>query len=247
MPKLLASKRALQPSSTLYENIFGTEQDRLASSIKQRRFNEEIKKAGLRPFELEDMAGMSPAMGVTKYLKSAGIPDRLGRMIGTETFKNKMSDLGMGEVGARFAARYPRVAAHIKAGLVPPGQMEGNAEVQGRAFIGHGFKYGNERTVPVALSKAADNLDSTMAHEATHVAQRLGMGERMEPAYRKAEGILGYDLNPFEMSARHAANRYALPGGRALSPISAKGVTEAMADLPRNKKVKEYLLSIFDR
>jgi hypothetical protein len=226
-----------------YEKLFGNNKTRLRRGIKDRRMQGEIKKAGLRPFDAEEVGGMSPVMGVTKYL-TAGKPDRLGRMIGTETYRNMMKKIGMDKVGDEFAKRYPRIAAHIKPGLTnDPGRA-------GETLIGReeAFTGANPNTVPVNLNPVASrNLRSTMAHEGTHVAQRLGRGDRFPNDYVDSNNILGYEMNPFEMSANRTAYRYSTGDRATFGQSALKELKEAVEELPAGSPERLRLAQAFLR
>ena len=219
----LAEEELIKKAAAAWSNLFGSEDERFTAGIKKRRMETEIEKAGLSQVDPTNFMGPNPEVmmaGVTKYLNSAAKPDRLARMIGTETFKNKMSQMGIGGIGERFASRYPRIAAHMN-----PRELTSDTGISGRAYIGTPLGRYNP-TVPVEISTALNpNVDRTLAHEATHVAQRLGMGERMVPAYQEANKVYGYDMNPFEQSANNAAFRYS-SGNRSIPPKTLSNITE---------------------
>lgn len=225
------------------EGLYGNEQERLRKSIKHRRIEEEIKKAGIKPFSLEDVGGMSPAMGVTKYVMPGGGVDKLGREIGTATYKSMMSKLGLDAVGSEFAKRYPRLAAHITPEAIEAGEKMHGGDVQGRTFWGRAFGKGNEQTVPVGISGAAINPRKTMAHEATHVAQKLGMGKKTSNVYDAAEELVSYERNPMELSARRTALRYGLPSGRDILPYNTKKGLEHVVETAEPGTAKRLRLA----
>jgi|SRR3972149_618419 len=219
-------------SATLLESIFGTPEEKFTRGIKARRQNRHF---GMDEDYIEKAIEGMPVMGMTKYLK-AGVPDKLGRMIGTETFKNKMRALGT-NIGDEFAHRYPRIAAHISP------YIETEKGIMGRARIGNAFKK-DPREVEVGINfKESPNPRKTLAHEATHVAQKLGMGEKMQPVYNAAEEAVGYEMNPLEQSARRTALRYGFPGGRDLKPFKTRRALEAVAEMaPPDSPYADILL-----
>jgi len=209
------------PSSSMLERIFGTDKERFTKGIKIRRLT---KEAGLpEDYGKQIFEGM-PVMGMTKYVK-AGVPNVAKRIAGTELYKKGMRALGMDKVGEEFAKRYPRISAHIGP------YIESNKDVAGRTNVGDAFKYGQEM-MPVGLNpKATANLAGTMAHEGTHVAQRLGMGSKMPDVYTAADRAVGYELNPLEESARRVATRYV--HGRNLKPFKTdKALSRIVEGMP---------------
>jgi hypothetical protein len=221
----LAEDQLIRKAAELWRRmLLGNEEEAFKKGLKVRRIQREQEEAGLSSLENAspaDIMGPSPGVmvsGITKYINSAGKPDRLARMIASETFKNKMEQLGLKAVGEKFASRYPRIAAHINPGkLVDP-------IASGRADIGTELGRYNP-TVRVGLDVANPNVDRTLAHEATHVAQRLGLGKKMANAYGAAESKFGYNLNPFEQSANNAALRYST-GNRAIPPKTLTNISE---------------------
>lgn len=168
---------------------------------------------GLIP-DATDMGG-GATEAVTNFLGPGKIPDKLARMLSTDTFKTKMAAMGMSKAGDEFAERYPRIAAHMN-----PSKIEGMIDGKttwGKAMVGQD----PNPTIDVKLNPLSPNLRDTIAHEGTHVAQRLGMGKRMPQAYIDADEIVGYADNPFEQSARSAAKRYGL-GKEGRSPYKLK-------------------------
>jgi len=223
--------RAAQP---LLESIFGSDKDKLARSIKERRMN---RAAGLPEDYAEKMIEGMPVMGMTKYLKAGSkIPDVAGRVRATNIYKRAMSSMGMENIGDEFAKRYPRIAAHIN-----PYISEG--EHEGLAHLGTAFNEPHT-TAAVGLNPSVSrNLRNTMSHEGTHVAQRLGMGKKMPNAYQAAEDLVGYEMNPFEQSARAAARRYGLPEGRALAPFKTRQALEAITEMAEPGSEQRRLLA----
>lgn len=110
----------------------------------------------------------------------------------------------------RFAARWPRVAAHMDPAVVPD---EPSAYLNGRVPAGYA-RTSNLPVTPAKIGITYKGLDSInnsadpakeafelMKHEGTHVAQKLG-NKNFSGLYDGAHDLVGYDKNPFERTAR---------------------------------------------
>ena len=213
---------SIDPSPSMLERVFGTDKERFVKGIKKRRLTRE---SGMpEDIEKKMFEGM-PVMGMTKYLKPGGGIDKSGREFATNIYKRAMKGMGMESVGNEFAKRYPRIAAHINPYLLETSQ---SARGEGVTHVGQAFSE-PYKTALVGLDKNARNLRNTMSHEGTHVAQRLGMGKRMVPAYEAAEELVGYEMNPLEQSARQTARRYGL--GRDIKPFKTRQALEAVGEM----------------
>lgn len=216
MPKDIVS-----PSDNWLERMFGlgsAERDKkkLALNIRERR----LTGRNLGP---DDLSGLIPMAGTTRFL-TGGVPNIAARSAATQKFLDAMKAMGpkAEQASTLFAERYPRVAAHIK----PVGEwmergLKGVADVNRRLP--------RERVTQVRLSTdphAMQDIEETLLHEGTHVAQDLGNPGTYN-MYRKyheiMEPIIGkraaYATNPFEKSANAvAARKLGTPG---VDPVNA--------------------------
>ena len=63
----------ISPSPSFLEKIFGTEKERFTKGIKKRRLERE---AGLPEDYDKQLFENMPTIGMTKYLKASGVPDK---------------------------------------------------------------------------------------------------------------------------------------------------------------------------
>lgn len=209
--------------SRLFSGSAESDKRKLAVSIRGRR---------LGAMEPHDYEGLMPMAGTTRFLAS-GVPDVAARVAATNKFIEAMKGLGpkAEEAATLFAERYPRVAAHMR----PVGQkmMRG---LRGVADVDKPL----DQQVRVRLSttpRAVEDIESTLLHEGTHVAQRLGNPKTydMYAAYNRAlSPSIGenaaYLTNPFERSANTVALRKL---GHQVEPVKALDLMrKAVEQLP---------------
>lgn len=156
--------------------------------------------------------------------------DKAARMLSTEAFKDsaaaaaqKMGAPAVQEAAERFAGQYPRVAAHMRILDAPKvGTWSGEAGVS---------PYGVTDPVPVRFhtrgvaslqdpSFGFANALDTIYHEGTHVAQGLG-NKDLRQLYAYANDVVGYDRNPFEISAFNTGEAAAKGLPRPTHPYNA--------------------------
>jgi len=197
------------PSNSFLGRMFGQDNtglEELSENIKRRRYEEDLRRHGMRVPTFDDVSGISgPMAGVTKFVK-AGIPQVAERMGSTQQFLNAMKGLGSkaSDAAELFAQRYPRIAAHISP----------------YKYMGHKSTLGITDINPSKITKVGFNInnpeiESTLLHEGTHVAQKLGNPKLPELYGHVTRGMeskglspeMAYKLNPFERSARRVAER----------------------------------------
>lgn len=199
---------------------------------------------GILPTQ-SDVGG--PSEAVTRYITTGAkrVPNIARRMEGTKNFLERMKVLGPDAENASklFAERYPRIAAHMNVEHLTPAMQAEHPTAS--AFTGVGFRSKGEfpEQTPVLFGRRAyglgqENMEDTLLHEGTHVAQDLGnknalsMYNASTKALEKigADPKLAYAANPFEISARTAASRKL---GEKIAPYSAlKGVDTLVEKLP---------------
>lgn len=207
---------------SLWERVFGDEKSRFIEGIKRRREGTEDVDPSEYFFDPATSELTAPTVMMTRYLKK-GVPDVARRIEGTKDFLKKMKGLGPSAEAAStlFAERYPRVAAHIR--------PETYALKRGqRAVADVNVRIPNDPRTRVRFSPRSQHMgdiENTLLHEATHVAQDLGNPKTydMYTAYNRAlTPSLGenatYLTNPFEASARTVADRKM---GQNLPPFKA--------------------------
>jgi len=156
-------------------------------------------------------------LATQRFLDTAGDLNGTYRAVNTPEKGALLSDLdskiqaGISRAAGNFADRYPRIAAHMRLVQSNPGvDYTAAANVfdtpSGRP---------PERAMEVTFNPRY-NMDATMsptkfsqtlAHEATHVAQRLG-NSNMQELYNAANKIGGWEGNPFEKSAVSTESSY---------------------------------------
>jgi len=196
------------PSNSFLGRMFGQDNtgiEELSENIKRRRYEEDLRRHGMRVPTFDDVSGISgPMAGVTKFVK-AGIPQVAERMGSTQQFLNAMKGLGSkaSDAAELFAQRYPRIAAHISPYKLEGGRNLGITDVLPSDITRVGLKIDNPE------------LERTLLHEGTHVAQKLGNPKLPELYGRVTRGMeakglspeMAYKLNPFERSAVRVAER----------------------------------------
>jgi hypothetical protein len=133
--------------------------------------------------------------------------DAAERMAGTQKFLNTAKTLNpkVGEAAEWLAAKWPRVAAHMR---INPKLISTSSAENPEMVLARTNTPPARVTEPITIDYTAlglkDNIGdvrNTMAHEATHVAQSLG-NSRTSTLYRMANDLTGYHNNPFEQTAR---------------------------------------------
>jgi hypothetical protein len=123
---------------------------------------------------------------LNKVIKAMGIgPDEAAKMHG-------------------LVDKYPRIAAHLTDIQHIPNEQGGLAN------FSEGFQPGMGA---IALTNRAKSAPAhALAHEMTHAAQNIGLKDKFRSSYDDATALLtkqgedGYLRNPFEVSARRAAD-----------------------------------------
>jgi len=245
---VVANKRA--PS--LWQMMFGDEQSRFAEGIKRRREGTETYDPQEYFFDPVSTELSMPTVMMTRYLEK-GAPNIARRMQGTADFLKKMTDLGphAERAATLFAERYPRVAAHIGVEKLP--MMKRLAAPTGKAYTGVGERSAGafKEMTPVQFNPSySKDIEDTLLHEGTHVAQDLGNKRTMSMygASDKALKEMGmnereaYIANPFEVSARRTAERKM---GANVPPFSAlKGVDTIASSLPEGSQTQALIRHI---
>ena len=125
--------------------------------------------------------------------------NKAAREASTKLFRDKANIMGgpVAEAAMEFADDYPRVAAHIKPSYVTRGS---NPTATTQLLKEHG-------RVPVAVRRGSKSEAlEDFYHEGTHTAQALG-NSKFDELYDEADELLGYNDNPFELSAWDAGLR----------------------------------------
>ena len=208
----------------------------------------------------DPFGGLSPAPLISIYKDLAGVPSKALREKGTMAFLQSAldrantafrnpdvvpwqaehsTDLPLMRSAEEFAAKYPRVAAHMR---INPQTGDGVSNISGRYAANIQTptgRVGKPMTVTYSESglKDAVNPDRArdiIAHEGTHAAQALG-NHNFAELYHSANKIAGYHDNPFEQMARNAGENFAT-GIR--SPIEQNTFNPVIKDF-LNKVVKD--------
>lgn len=223
----------------IWKQFFGqSEKDNFVEGIKNRR--EGTDKAESSDFFFDPATTeISAPMGMmTRYMKS-GIPDVAKRIQGTEAFKRAARAMGPSVENAAsfFAERYPRIAAHMSLSPLDAAEYPKFKQLEGLTKVGQRDLADNiPIRTPVKLKAGSPNAEEAMLHEGTHVAQELGSGsERFPRMYQAAEDAAkvkfgerkGYQMNPWEISARTSASRKM---GEKLRPMSATKAYDRLMD-----------------
>lgn len=155
------------------------------------------------------------------------------RAVGTEAFKETAKQFG-GNIEAAanwLAAKYPRVAAHMKLARGPQHPL-----VEASAYIRTGY---GKPTKPMEtiitesgekdLSKSVYNAKRTLSHEATHAAQALG-NEYHADLYNAARKEFGFSAaNPLETTAVNRGRGSELNLTRNGRPMTNRGTVQVMS------------------
>jgi hypothetical protein len=226
---------------SLWQTMFGDEQSKFVEGIKRRREGTETYDPQEYFFDPVSTELSMPTVLMTRYLEK-GVPNVARRIQGTKDFLKRMTDLGpkAEQAASLFAERYPRVAAHIGVEKLPLAKRL--ASPTGKAYTGVGerSKGAFKEMTPVQFNKdyTGKDIEDTLLHEGTHVAQDLGNKRTMSMygASDKALKEMGmsereaYIANPFEVSARRVAERKM---GANVPPFSAlRGIDEIANRLP---------------
>lgn len=237
MPTIAAPEK----HRSAWKQLFGqSEKDNFVEGIKNRRLKQDKADPQDYFFDPASSELTAPAAMMTRYLKE-GVPDVAKRVQGTQVYKEAMRAMGprAEAVAELFAERYPRVAAHIMPNVAPTGHFRPG--LKGVTHVGR-RDLGYPRMTPVTFGQnlGGRELEETMLHEGTHVAQELGLASRggLAPSYSASTEALkelgqdpnkAYRMNPFEISARTVSDRKM---GEQLEPHMAG---------PRMDKMMEYL------
>ncbi len=192
----------------------------------------------LMPDEVESAGQplpVGPAAPLISMFRNKGM-----REAATQAFLTAAEKMGLPnltEAAGHFASKYPRVAAHTnlveepftgtfaaKAKPLYPAQVPDQVDVElshlGRQAVSD----------PVwGLANAKDLLH----HEGTHVAQQLG-NKDLGHLYALANKAVGYNRNPFEISAYNAGEAAGLGLPRPKHPYNA---TEGLRQLANDPDV----------
>ncbi len=180
------------------------------------------------PFDaVNPMPGASLASPLITIFKNS-----VARKAATEGFVKNAADRVGGTIGVaaeQFARKYPRVAAHMDLRRIG----EGAPGVTGTT----NFQVGKVKE-PIAVditnkgvAHTKDSLNEAlklMYEEGTHAAQNLG-NSHAAGLYRNADQVVGYNANPFEVSAKGAAERAI--GKKVLHRPAMRGVAR-VAEAP---------------
>lgn len=164
---------------------------------------------------------MNPMSAGPTQLPLAGLisifKNRAAREAGTEAFKEglqKVASKNLQAAGEEFAARYPRVAAHMSPSQVPRVDMPlTHAQVQIPPAGGKITEPMPLQFTDFGVDRSANDLEfarDLMFHEGTHAAQALG-NRHTAPLYSAANQAVGYADNPFEINANFTALRKTWP------------------------------------
>jgi hypothetical protein len=246
---IIANKRA--PS--LWQTLFGDEKSRFAEGIKRRREGTESYDPQEYFFDPVSSELSTPTVLMTRYLEK-GAPNIARRMQGTADFVKRMTNLGphAEKAATLFAERYPRVAAHIGVEKLP--LMKRLESPTGKAFTGVGTRSSGafKEMTPVQFNKSytGKDIEDTLLHEGTHVAQDLG-NKRTLSMYGASDKALqemgmnpreAYISNPFEISARTVAQRKM---GENIPAYSALRGVDAIANtLPEGSRTQALIRHI---
>ncbi len=158
----------------------------------------------------------APILGMTKYLSVNRTPHVEARKLATSNFLKESDKFGpeVSDAAARFANKYPRIAAHMSPR--PMTQQMIDANQLGSVSPHEAFTESYKRTVPINIHPGSSNPNiklhspiNTMAHEGTHVAQILGKGKQdMIDLYEGFHKGVGYRNNPFEKTARDIGKKF---------------------------------------
>lgn len=187
------------------ENPFRPKEEGLAKSAFDFIF-------GSNPTEeMQQSLGPTPLISIYK--------NPAARRLGTQGFLKKAMDMGekVFDAANQFAARYPRVAAHMnisddttKSGI----RLLGGTKTRATTLV-PGSKV--TKPIPVMFNQdfiedTGENLTGSVFHEGKHVADALGNSNEKE-LYNLLSSLseVGYQHNPFEVSARNVATRAATP------------------------------------
>lgn len=233
--------------------LFGDEKSRFAEGIKRRREGTENVDPQEYFFDPATTELTAPAVMMTRYLEK-GVPNVARRIAGTKDFLKRMTDFGPSAEAAAtmFAERYPRVAAHIGVEKLP--FMKRLQSPTGKAFTGVGSRSKGmfPEMTPVQFNKGytGKDIEDTLLHEGTHVAQDLG-NKRVLSMYGASDKALkemgmnereAYVMNPFEISARSVAQRKM---GQNMHPFSALREVDNIANqLPEGSRTQALIRHI---
>lgn len=192
---------------------------------------EEIARKGARLLGLDDPNApitemMSPMSTGPMSIPLAGLisifKDKAARMVGTQAFRDKLAALGNGTLAAagdEFAARFPRVAAHMSPSQGP------STGTGASGYLDHPGGRVREpmpmKVTPEGVKSSTGNYEEAQQlffHEGAHAAQALGNRHSGE-LYAAADDAAGYTGNPFERSATRVELRKTIDP--SLAPISA--------------------------
>jgi len=193
-----------------------------------------------------------PLAGLVSFFRN-----KAARQLSTRDFLSSAEDLASDKlmVSARkLAARWPRVAAHLRFDRYP--RDLGGAD----AAITTGS--GGPAVMPISFGEDTfrnmDNLpqgelNNIVFHEGTHAAQALGNSD-MGDLYDNASTLVGYDRNPFEvaaydrgMAAEVGSDRASTWGLGAQKPkayqamLGLENVANQHANTPEGQQIKAIL------
>ena len=160
--------------------------------------------------------------------------DAAARAAGTQAFLDSAKEFAKNnfapkvqEAAEYLASKYPRVAAHMKVSPEMDPMTTAQAYIDWRQPAPYPMTYG----INASQVGPTYNAYNTIAHEATHAAQRLGGGAKIPDLYDLATSSVGYADNPFEVTAGNRGMREAFkaygqePGLEDMANIEVKRPT----------------------
>jgi hypothetical protein len=184
---------------------------------------------------------------VSFYKDAAGVPSKALRELGTtrsvaisKANAEKLGAPAIGDAFEEFAQKYPRIAAHFKVRPeITPRNVVGSVNTDALRYLNPSDPSLGINTIPLdvgqagidAINEAPILAKNLIAHEGTHVAQRLGAGDDYGKLYSISNRLTGYFKNPFERTARFNGNEASLiPNTDNHAKV---GVTQLLRELSR--------------